>query len=80
MTNWPPDRVIIAPANEGEREAVRTAQRALNLDVTGAMDDATKAALRGVQKLFRLPVTGVLDRATAEALDRLKHPSLREDE
>ncbi|MFF4019987.1 peptidoglycan-binding domain-containing protein [Streptomyces sp. NPDC001843] len=77
---WPPDRVIIAPANEGEREAVRTAQRALSLDVTGDMDAATKTALRGVQQLFRLPVTGVLDRATAEALDQLKHPSLRGDE
>lgn len=76
---WPPDRVIIAPANEGERDAVRTAQRALGVDVTGSLDDATKSALRGVQHLFRLPVTGVLDKATAEALDRLKHPSLRED-
>lgn len=76
---WPPDRVIIAPANEGEREAVRTAQRALGLNVTGQMDEPTKASLRGVQHLFKLPVSGVLDRATAEALDRLKHPSLRED-
>jgi hypothetical protein len=76
---WPPDRVIIAPASEAEREAVRTAQRALNLNATGDMDEATKASLRGVQNLFKLPVTGVLDRATAEALDRLKHPSLRED-
>ncbi len=77
---WPPDRAIIAPANAGEHEAVRHAQRALGVDVTGSLDDATKAALRGVQKLFRLPVTGVLDRASAEALDRLKHPSLRGDE
>lgn len=76
---WPPDRVIIAPANEGERDAVRTAQRALGLNVTGDMDEATKASLRGVQHLFKLPVTGVLDRATAVALDQLKHPSLRED-
>ena len=76
---WPPDRVIIAPANEREREAVRTAQRALSLDVTGDMDTATKSALRGVQQLFRLPITGVLDRQTAEALDRLRHPSLRDD-
>jgi hypothetical protein len=76
---WPPDRVIIAPANEDERAAVRSAQRALTLDVTGEMDDATKTALRGVQTLFRLPVTGVLDRPTAEALDRLRPPSLRED-
>ncbi|MFF9268609.1 peptidoglycan-binding domain-containing protein [Streptomyces rochei] len=58
---------------------MRTAQRALGLDVSGEMDAATKAALRGVQRLFRLPVTGVLDRATAGALDQLKHPSLRED-
>lgn len=78
--SWPPERVIIAPANEGERDAVRTAQRALGLDVTGDMDTATRSALRGVQQLFRLPVTGVLDRATAVALDRLKHPSLRGDE
>jgi hypothetical protein len=76
---WPPDRVIIAPANEGEREAVRTVQRALGLVVTGDMDESTKASLRGVQNLFKLPVTGVLDRATAEALDKLKHPSLRDD-
>lgn len=77
---WPPERVIIAPANEGERDAVRTAQRALSVDVTGEMDPATKSALRGAQQLFRLPVTGVLDRATAVALDQLKHPSLRGDE
>jgi hypothetical protein len=76
---WPPDRVIIAPASEAERDAVRTAQRALGLNLTGNMDEATKASLRGVQNLFKLPVTGVLDRATAEALDRLKHPSLRGD-
>lgn len=75
---WPPDRAIIAPANPAEREAMMTAQRALQLDETGLMDDATRSALRGVQKLFRLPVTGVLDRSTAEALDRLRPPSLRE--
>lgn len=75
---WPPDRVIIAPANEGERDAVRTAQRALRLDETGEMDKATQAHLRAVQAHFKLPVTGVLDRATAEALDKLRPPSLRE--
>lgn len=75
---WPPERVIIRPANAGEKEAVRHAQRALRLDPSGEMDDATVAALRGTQKLFKLPVTGVLDRATAEALDRLRPPSLRE--
>lgn len=75
---WPPERVIIRPANEAEREAVRTAQRALKLAETGEMDHATVASLRGTQKLFKLPVTGVLDRATAEALDRLRPPSLRE--
>ncbi|MFF5471055.1 peptidoglycan-binding domain-containing protein [Streptomyces achromogenes] len=58
---------------------MRTAQRALGIDVTGEMDTATKSALRGVQQLFRLPVTGVLDRATAVALDQLRHPSLRGD-
>lgn len=75
---WPPERVIIAPANKAEREAMKVAQRALQLDETGEMDNATRAALRGVQKLFGLPVSGVLDRATAEALDRLRPPSLRE--
>lgn len=75
---WPPERVVIRPANDAEREAVRIAQRALRVDETGDMDNATVAALRGVQKLFKLPVTGVLDRATAEALDRLRPPSLRE--
>ncbi|MFJ2176394.1 peptidoglycan-binding domain-containing protein [Streptomyces sp. NPDC087851] len=74
---WPPERVIIAPANAGEREAMRTAQRALKLPETGDMDPATLAGLRGVQALFKLPVTGVLDRPTAEALDRLRPPSLR---
>lgn len=77
--SWPPDRAIIVPANENEREAMRIAQRALRLDVTGLMDEATRASLRGAQALFKLPVTGVLDRATAEALDRLRPPSLRED-
>jgi hypothetical protein len=76
---WPPTRVIIAPANEGERDAVKTAQRALQLDETGDMDAATKAALRGVQRLFKLPETGVLDQPTAQALDRLRPPSLRGD-
>lgn len=76
---WPPERVIIAPANEGERDAVKTAQRALTVDETGDMDAATKAALRGVQRLFQLPETGVLDRPTAQALDRLRPPSLRGD-
>jgi len=75
---WPPDRVIIAPANADEREAVKTAQRALRLAETGAMDEATRAALRGVQQLFKIPVSGVLDRETCEALDRLRPPSLRE--
>lgn len=76
---WPPDRAIIAPANEAERAAVRTAQRALRVDASGDMDDATKSALRGVQSLFKLPVTGVLDKPTAEALDRLQPPALRGD-
>ncbi|MGV9850415.1 peptidoglycan-binding domain-containing protein [Streptomyces sp. NPDC003442] len=75
---WMPRVTIIAPANEAEREAVRTAQRALRVPETGEMDDVTKAALRGVQTLFKLPVTGVLDKETATALDRLRPPSLRE--
>lgn len=75
---WPPDRVIIAPANDAEREAVKVAQRAMRMDDTGVMDEATRAKLRGVQQLFKIPVSGVLDRETCEALDRLRPPSLRE--
>ncbi|MFD3531980.1 peptidoglycan-binding protein [Streptomyces sp. NPDC058664] len=75
---WPPERVIIAPANAAEREAVKTAQRALRLPDTGDMDEPTRSALRGVQQLFKIPVSGVLDRPTCEALDRLRPPSLRE--
>jgi hypothetical protein len=75
---WPPERAIIAPANKAEREAMKTAQRALRIPETGDMDQATRSALRGAQSLFKLPVTGVLDRVTAEALDRLRPPSLRE--
>ncbi|UQA91626.1 peptidoglycan-binding domain-containing protein [Streptomyces halobius] len=77
MSEWLP-RDIFRPVSEAEREAVRTAQRALNLDVTGEMDAATQAGLRGVQYVFGLPVTGCLDRATAERLDRLRPPSLKE--
>ena len=75
---WPPERVIIAPANAAEHEAVKTAQRALRLAETGEMDEDTRRALRGVQQLFKIPVSGVLDRATCEALDKLRPPSLRE--
>jgi hypothetical protein len=79
MTDWMPRVTIIAPANEAERAAIQTAQRALRVPETGEMDAATKTALRGVQYLFGLPVTGVLDKGTAAALDRLRPPSLRED-
>lgn len=75
---WPPERVIIAPANKAEHEAVKTAQRALRVTETGEMDEDTRRALRGVQQLFKIPVSGVLDRATCEALDKLRPPSLRE--
>lgn len=77
MSDWLP-RDILAPASEVEREAVRTAQRALRVPQTGSLDEDTRAALRGVQHLFKLPVTGYLDRDTAQALDRLRPPSLRE--
>lgn len=69
---------IIVPASEQERDAVRTAQRALRLRETGDMDNATKVALRGAQRLFGLPPTAVLDKATAQALDRLAPPHARE--
>lgn len=77
MSDWLP-RDLIAPASEAEHEAVRTAQRALRVPLTGELDEDTRAALRGAQRLFLLPVTGYLDRATAQALDRLRPPSLRE--
>lgn len=74
---WLP-REIIRPSNDEEREAVKTAQRALRMTPTGEMDFATQRGLRGVQYVFGLPLTGVLDRATAEHLDRIRPPSLRE--
>lgn len=75
--DWLP-REIFVPASEEEREAVRTAQRALRTPETGELDTATRAALRGVQRVFGLPDTGVLDSASAALLDRLRPPSLRE--
>lgn len=77
MSDWLP-RDIVTPASEAEREAVRTAQRALRLDVTGDINEATRSALRGAQRLFGLDPTGVLDKPTAALLDRLRPPSLRE--
>lgn len=76
---WFP-RDIVSPANEGEREAVRIAQRTLRLSPTGDMDESTKASLRGTQRLFRLPVTGVLDEATAVVLDSLRPWKVQEDD
>jgi hypothetical protein len=76
---WPPDRDILSPASEAEHETVRIAQRALGLEPTGLLDEATQAQLRGVQRLFRHPVTGVLDRSTAALIERLRHV-YKEDE
>lgn len=70
---WLPERDIVSPVSPGEHEAVRTAQRALNLRPTGELDEPTRASLRGVQRLFRVPVTGVLDRETAALIERLRH-------
>lgn len=70
---WPPERDIISPASEAEREAVRIAQRALRLAPTGELDEPTRASLRGVQRLFGAEVTGVLDRPTAALIGRLRH-------
>jgi hypothetical protein len=74
---WLP-RDIITPAADDEREAVRTAQRALCIPPSGEMDGLTRARLRGVQWMFGLDVTGILNGPTAVALDRLRPPSLRE--
>lgn len=70
------ERDIISPVTEAERDAVRVAQRALRVPVTGEMDGATKSALRGHQYFFGLMVTGILDRATAEHIERLRPPTL----
>jgi putative peptidoglycan binding protein len=74
------ERDIIAPASEGERSAVRLAQRVLRVDVTGEMDAATRSALRGAQYLYGVPVTGILDEKTAVVIDGMRPYSLREDE
>lgn len=70
---WPPERDVISPVSPGEHEAVRIAQRALNLVPTGDLDEPTRASLRGVQRLFGAEVTGVLDRRTAALIERLRH-------
>ena len=69
--DWFP-REIIAPANEGERDAVRVAQRALRLTETGEMDALTRVALRGIQRLHHLPITGDLDLKTAVVIDAMR--------
>lgn len=70
---WPPERDILSPVTPSEREAVKTAQRALGLVETGELDEPTRASLRGVQRLFGAQVTGVLDLPTAALLERLRH-------
>lgn len=76
--NWLPREEIIAPVTEEEREAVRGAQRVLQIPVTGEMDETTRASLRGLQRLFGHEVTGVLDKATAALLGRLAPDPARE--
>lgn len=76
---WFP-REIIAPASDAEKDAVRVAQRALRLDPTGEMNEATRAALRGAQYLYGLAVTGFLDEPTAVVIDRMRPYALQEDE
>lgn len=66
------ERDIVSPANDGERETVRLAQRVLRAPETGEMDTATRVALRGAQYLFGIEVTGNLDLATAEVIDGLR--------
>ncbi len=39
-----------------------------DVNITGEMDDATKAAIEGFQKLHRLPQTGQVDKKTWNAL------------
>ncbi|ONK10368.1 peptidoglycan-binding domain-containing protein [Streptomyces sp. MP131-18] len=78
MPDWMPREQILAPLTEAEYEAVRTAQRALDMEPTGIPDDAFSTRLAGIQRLFRLPVSGVLDRDTAALLDRLRPPGTRE--
>lgn len=70
---WPPERDIVAPVSPSEHEAVRVAQRALNLVPSGDLDEPTRASLRGVQRLFGAQVTGVLDLPTVALIERLRH-------
>lgn len=71
VPEWFP-RTIIAPVSDEERDAVRVAQRALRIDPTGTMNEATRAALRGVQALYGVPVSGILDQRTAIVIDKLR--------
>lgn len=68
---WLP-RDIVSPVSEGEKAAVRHAQRMLRLPDTGDMDARTEAALRGLQSRFKLTPTGILDAQTGCQLDRLR--------
>jgi len=73
-------RMVIVPASEAEREAVRVAQRALRLTPTGEMDEPTRASLRGTQRLYGLPPTGILDEGTAIVLDGLRPYQVDQEE
>lgn len=73
-------RDVISPASEGEREAVRVAQRAMRLNPTGDMDHPTVASLRGIQRLYGVPVTGILDAATAVVIDKMRPWQVEEGE
>ncbi|MDT0442328.1 peptidoglycan-binding domain-containing protein [Streptomyces johnsoniae] len=76
--DWMPRDQILVPVTEAEHEAVRIAQRALDMEPTGIPDETLTTRLAGIQRLFRLPVSGVLDRDTAALLDRLRPPGTRE--
>ena len=65
------DRRIYVVTNDVERDAVTYVQRALGIDQTGELDDATKSHLRGLQVLFGLRPTGIIDDPTAEQIERI---------
>lgn len=65
-------RNIIVAVSEQDRECVRHVQHALNVPISGEMDDATKMAVIQVQHVFGLRVTGSINEATAQQIERLR--------
>lgn len=66
-------RDFMIPSDEGDREALRHAQRVLRCVETGELDHETKVRLRGFQALLGLRPNGYLDLPTAVQIERVRN-------